>query len=81
VFSIGNRARNPDFFLLYTVLHTTYHYMTPRQVRIEDEQYGALEEIGRLEDRPVSYLIRQAIKLYLEHKAQERRAQSRRRRK
>jgi predicted transcriptional regulator len=55
--------------------------MTPRQVRIDDEQYGALEEIGWLEDRSVSYLIRQAIKLFLEHKAQERQAQSRSRRK
>ena len=67
--------------LTNTVRHTTFHYVTPRQIRIDDEHYRALEEIGRQEDRSVSYLIRQAIKLYLEHKALERQAQSRGRRK
>jgi predicted transcriptional regulator len=47
--------------------------VTPRQVRI-DEQYRALEEIGQQEDRSVSYLIRQAIKLFIERKVEERQA-------
>jgi predicted transcriptional regulator len=51
--------------------------MTPQQVRINDDEYRALKDIGQQEDRSVSYLIRQAIKLYLEHKAEERQTQSR----
>jgi predicted transcriptional regulator len=48
--------------------------VTPRQVSIDDEHYRALEEIGQQEDRSVSYLVRQATKIFIERKAEERQA-------
>ena len=49
--------------------------MIPRQVRIDQEQYRALEEIAKKEDRSIGYLIRQLIKLFLEGNRRQARRQ------
>lgn len=50
--------------------------MKARMIRIDDAEWEALEEIGKQEDRSASYLVRQAIKYFLEAKAQENQPQS-----
>jgi predicted transcriptional regulator len=45
--------------------------MTPRRFtgfRIDEDQLAALEQAAQQEDRPVSYLIRKAIREWLERR-------------